>query len=124
MSPKLLEQYDNRVISTNFCKVLQPKEHYAAFIYNYWKYLYEQQLFFTYENGTTGIKNLNLQDVLEKETIVLPPLEEVQKFALLWTNIENTVMTNGTEIQRLADLRDALLPRLMSGELDVSELAL
>jgi hypothetical protein len=33
-------------------------------------------------------------------------------------------MANDIENQRLADLRDVLLPQLMSGELDVSALVL
>ena len=38
--------------------------------------------------------------------------------------IFNAVATNDEENQRLAALRDALLPRLMSGEIDVSNIAL
>ena len=36
--------------------------------------------------------------------------------------IFNVIATNNEECQRLVELRDALLPRLMSGELDVSNL--
>lgn len=36
----------------------------------------------------------------------------------------NCMATNSIENKRLADLRDTLLPRLMSGELDVSDLDL
>jgi hypothetical protein len=33
------------------------------------------------------------------------------------------VMSNELQTQRLSDIRDALLPRLLSGELDVSDAA-
>ena len=34
----------------------------------------------------------------------------------------NTIKNNGFESRRLAELRDTLLPRLMSGELKVNEI--
>ena len=40
--------------------------------------------------------------------------------ALGW--MARMIMANDLENQRLADLRDTLLPQLMSGELDVSDL--
>ena len=38
-------------------------------MYYYWQYLYERNVFFSYENGTTGIKNLDINGILENEEI-------------------------------------------------------
>ena len=50
------------------------------FVYYYWQYLYSHRVFFSYENGTTGIKNLDFSGFLESESIIIPPVEQVLKF--------------------------------------------
>ena len=56
ISQSLLNLYDANIICTNFCKLMKTKEKYSSFIYYYWQYFYEKDVFFSYENGTTGIK--------------------------------------------------------------------
>lgn len=57
------------------------------------------------------------------DACVLPePKEDDNDFVETIKSIFNAVATNNEENQRLATLRDTLLPRLMSGELDVSSL--
>jgi type I restriction enzyme S subunit len=60
ITQSLLDRYDSGMVCTNFCKAIKPKEGYSLFIYYYWQYLYSKGIFFSYENGTTGIKNLDL----------------------------------------------------------------
>lgn len=57
------------------------------------------------------------------DACVLPePKEDDNNFMETIKSIFNAVAINNEENQRLATLRDTLLPRLMSGELDVSSL--
>ena len=57
------------------------------------------------------------------DACVLPePKEDDNDFMETIKAIFNAVATNNEENQQLATLRDTLLPRLMSGELDVSSL--
>ena len=93
------------------------------FVYYYWQYLYDHNIFFSYENGTTGIKNLDLNGFLTTEEIFLPPIDLVLRFDVLCQTVFDEVFANGLENERLATLRDYILPRLMSGEIDVSELS-
>ena len=90
------------------------------FIYYYWKYLYDKGVFFLYENGTTGIKNLDINGFLNGEEIVIPPIELVNKFDIFCQSVFNQIFKNGLTTEKLAETRDTLLPKLMSGELDVS----
>lgn len=48
--------------------------------------------------------------------------DEMTTYSRLVTPLFNMIGSNVRENQRLADIRDALLPKLMSGELNVSEL--
>lgn len=53
---------------------------------------------------------------------MLPDTEALNKFAVMAESMYAQIGRNGFENRRLATVRDALLPRLMSGELDVSNI--
>lgn len=124
ITQSLLDRYDSGVVCTNFCKAIKPKEGYSLFIYYYWQYLYGKGIFFSYENGTTGIKNLDFSGFIETETILIPPVDKVIAFDDYCKSIFNQIFANGKQNEHLAVLRDTLLPKLMSGELDVSDIDL
>lgn len=124
ISQSLLDRYDKGMVCTNFCKAMKPKSGYSMFVYYYWQYLYDKKVFFLYENGTTGIKNLDISGFIETEPIILPPAELVEKFDAFCHSIFNVIFANGLQNEQLANMRDALLPKLMSGELDVSDIDL
>lgn len=120
ISDYLLSRYDEKIICTNFCKAIQPKANYSEFIYHYWQYLYDKNIFFSYENGTTGIKNLDIYGFLETEQINIPDQNILNIFSNICKSFFKQIYTNGQESERLSALRDTLLPKLMSGEIDVS----
>ena len=121
ISQSLLDRYDKGMVCTNFCRAIKPKTGYSMFLYHYWQYLYDKDIFFSYENGTTGIKNLDMNGFISTEPIVLAPSDLIEKFSLFCNNVFNTIFANGLECERLTNIRDTLLPKLMSGEIDVSE---
>ena len=122
VSESLLRRYDRGMVCTNFCKAIKPKRGYSMFVYYYWQHLYDAGVFFGYENGTTGIKNLDITGFIETEEIVLPPLDIVERFDTICQTIANKVYANGLENERLANLRDTLLPKFMTGEVDISSI--
>ena len=119
VSQSLLDRYDKGMVCTNFCKAMKPKAGYSMFVYYYWQYLYDRKVFFSYENGTTGIKNLDISGFIESEPIVLPPKELIVKFDQYCRGVFNNIFARGLENEKLAAVRDGLIPRLMSGEIDV-----
>ncbi len=120
MTQSLLDRYDRGMVCTNFCRAVKPLAGYAPFLYFYWKYLYDLNGMFAYENGTTGIKNFDLSGFLETEAILIPPVETVNRFAAIVEVFLDRIFANGLESETLASTRDTLLPRLMSGELSVT----
>jgi type I restriction enzyme S subunit len=122
ITQSLLERYDRGMVCTNFCRAVKPIAEYSPFMYFYWKHLYARNVFFSYENGTTGIKNLDISGFLATEPIIIPPIEVVRQFATAIETFIDTVFANGLENETLARTRDALLPRLMSGKLSVARL--
>ena len=121
ISQSLLDRYDKGMVCTNFCRAIKPKSGYSMFVYYYWQYLYDRNVFFSYENGTTGIKNLDLSGFTNTEEIVIPPFELIQKFDDYCRIVFDQTFANGLENEQLSNLRDTLLPRLMSGELNVAD---
>ncbi len=124
ITQSLLDRYNNGMVCTNFCKALKPKARYSMFVYHYWQYLYDLGVFFSYENGTTGIKNLDIAGFLDTEPITIAPIDRIDEFNLLCDSIFMKIYANGLENEQLASMRDSILPKLMSGEIDVSDIRL
>lgn len=117
-----LNRFDKDLICTNFCKVIKPALNYEIFIYLYFNYLYDKDMMFAYENGTTGIKNFDIKSFINNFLIVIPSQEDVINFNKLVKDVFDILMHNGLEIEKLQQLKDTLLPKLMSGEIDVSKI--
>lgn len=113
----LLDRLGKDVICTNFCRALKPIPDYSFFIYLYWQYLYNNNTMFSYENGTTGIKNLNITDFINKEPIIIPEKKKILEFNKVLQPIFDMIYKNGRESEYLSALRDTLLPKLMAGEI-------
>ena len=56
--------------------------------------------------------------------VVYPPIDVIRSFNQVYLRILANAKHNDAETARLASLRDTLLPKLMSGELKISELTL
>jgi type I restriction enzyme S subunit len=119
ITKSLLARYDKPMVCTNFCKAMKPRVGFAAFIYYYWQYLYDLKVLFSYENGTTGIKNLNINGFVEVELIVIPDDPTATKFNDIVMGFQEIVFSLGKQNEQLALIRDTLLPKLMSGEIEV-----
>lgn len=124
VSDALLARYDKGMVCTNFCKALKPRAGYSMYVYYYWQYLYDRNIFFSYENGTTGIKNLDINGFIETEPITIAPKDLVEKFDAVCQTVFSKIYANGMGNEQLALVRDTLLPKLMSGEIDVSAVQL
>jgi type I restriction enzyme S subunit len=71
-----------------------------------------------FSNGTTI--NMLPMDALEMPMLVVPPIELVKKFTALTEAAHLQIEDNIQQSRTLATLRDALLPKLLSGELVAS----
>jgi type I restriction enzyme S subunit len=83
--------------------------------------LYDSDKLFQYETGTTGIKNFGYKYFSEEVSFALPNFDLLKIFNEL---IETFLIKKGTnlkEIITLTNLRDILLPKLISGELKIPD---
>ena len=73
------------------------------------------------ENLASGSVQQNLsKDIIANLELVVPPIEIIEK--LPFKEIYDKISNNYFEIEYLTNLRDTLLPKLMSGEIDVSKI--
>ena len=82
-------------------------------------YLWLKQLHIT-GTGTTQ-QQLTVPD-FQKSEILVPSAKVVSSFTAMIDPIFEKIWANQFENDRLAQIRDALLPKLMSGEIDVSNI--
>ncbi|WFM82597.1 restriction endonuclease subunit S [Streptococcus ruminicola] len=99
-----------------------PKEDYSP----YYIYLLMETLSVIINNlGQSGSTIVNLNKAqFGKISIVIPSVEAMKSFDLLVAPMFEAILSNQGENNKLAELRDSLLPKLMSGELNVSDIDL
>ena len=113
---------EHPVCSTEFIVYEAKKKGQRDYIYS----LIDSVPFLQYLcSHTTGSTN-SRQRATPKSTlefpICLPPDPVIEDFCQLVTPMYDLIASNLVENQSLAKARDSLLPRLMSGELDISDL--
>ena len=124
INEKILSSANHPMTCVNFCRIIRPlKLEYSYFLHSLFDYLYTRKVFFNWENGTTGIKNLNLKALLEDFDLLIPKNEEsILDFNKNVRAVFNKIQTNNTQVQSLIKTRDTLLPKLMSGQIRVNNI--
>ena len=92
---------------------------YNAFCYFYFRTDYVMN-YLNAQGGKAAIPGINRQDI-ENILIFSPENEMVKQFGDIVLPLIKQMLFNCKESRRLATLRDTLLPKLMSGELQVNE---
>ena len=115
---------DLNVAHTNCCigrglSAIHSKTGHPSFVLYTMFALKKQLNVFNGEGTVFGSINRNS---LNNMPIVIPSPESITAFEDTVAPIDDTIRNNYDEICRLTQLRDSLLPKLMTGELDVSNL--
>ena len=119
LCPKL----NGRMTLGNNIIMLRPEDnHLRYYLYIWFKYLQGQALIQGIKGGSAQPK-FNKTD-FKNTSILIPPKDILTRFHETVAPMFETITQRQTETSRLADLRDTLLPQLMSGELDVSDIDL
>jgi type I restriction enzyme, S subunit len=122
INEKILSSANHPMTCVNFCRIIRPlKLEYSYFLHSLFDYLYTRKVFFNWENGTTGIKNLNLKALLEDFDLFVPENGDlILDFNKNVKAVFNKIQTNNSQVQSLTKTRDTLLPKLMSGQVRVN----
>lgn len=112
------ELLDNYIFSTGFCGLKCVDKYF----YYLWTFLLTDAFDTIKNNFCTGT---TMQAINNKDTklieYVLPDDEIIIKFNSIAKPIFKKIYYNNLEIKKLQKLRDTLLPKLMSGEIDITK---
>lgn len=89
----------------------------------YWSYYMLRSIDYSQFRGGSAVPTLNRNHVHSFE-ISIPPVSQQNEFAEIILPLLLLIENNRKEIKRLSTLREALLPKLMAGEFDVSNIQL
>ena len=119
LCPKL----DGRMTLGNNIIMLRPEDdHLRYYLYIWFKHFQGQALIQGIKGGSAQPK-FNKTD-FKNTSVLIPPKDILTRFHETVAPMFETISQRQAETSRLADLRDTLLPQLMSGEIDVSNLDL
>ena len=110
----------NPVCSTEFIVYEAVNPKYKDYIYS----LIDSQAFSDYlcahTTGSTNSRQRATPKTTLDYTCIMPSDDIITRFCGIVTPMYDQIASNIIESQRLATLRDTLLPKLMNGEIDVS----
>lgn len=108
----------NNMTVDSHVTIVRPKDPILQSYIGFWGLSHESEIE-AQHTGSTGQTELP-RDRVKAMELPLPDEDTLSKFNELVIPMTSTVISNQEENARLSQLRDALLPKLMSGELDVS----
>jgi type I restriction enzyme S subunit len=122
ITKELLDRLTLPLTCSNFCRLFRPSNKgYSKYLYLLLRLLYDADIFLQYENGTTGIKNFAFSNFSESHSLLIPPEPVATVFDEKMQPLFIRMQQLGNESSVLAELRDTLLPKLISGELRVPD---
>lgn len=109
------------VVDSHVTIVRAADPRYALYM-GFWAFEHERYIE-SLHAGSTGQTELS-RDHVKAIRLALPSDEELEKFNAASQPVVELIVANQEESKRLAELRDTLLPKLMSSEIDVSSVAI
>ena len=112
--------YEDCCIGRGLAAIRSKDGHQSFVLYTMFDLREELNVF----NGEGTVFGSINRDALNSMPISIPPKKVLDEFEAIAAPMDAAIRNNCDEICRLEAIRDSLLPRLMYGELDISELEL
>jgi type I restriction enzyme S subunit len=121
MTHQLLSAFDADVICASFCKRIRPDVDVYSAELLYLSFLegYESGEIEQFQVQSTGISNFKWTEYIAKTERIVPPASLRLRFSDYVAPMFAQIATLGLQIKNLRSTRDLLLPRLMSGQVDI-----
>ena len=120
LTSNTFSRFENNIICSNFCKAISLKDKkYTFFFLKEWERLYHNNILFSFEGKTSGIKNFLFEAFIHTYPIISPQKSIIEKYNFYNIKVDENKQKNLQQIQHLQSLRDWLLPMLMNGQISV-----
>jgi type I restriction enzyme S subunit len=121
ITQEILDHYGDKVMAASFCKQIRTTSIPSLFLYYYLNYLYDTGMIQSFQVQSTGISNYQFEPFLKFQQIMLPEADLMQEFHDKVMPMQKQIAILGQQNAQLRQIRDRLLPRLISGKLQVKE---
>lgn len=115
---------DNAVCSTEFIVYKAKERMLTDFLYSLIDSVPFSDFMCSHVTGSTGSRQRTIPSDTLQYQFYLPTAEEIAAFSAVVAPMYAQIRINAMENARLKDLRDSLLPHLMSGEIEVSDVGI
>lgn len=117
----MLDFWGIPVICASFCKLIRFKDkQLSQYMYDTLRYFRNSGETVKYDKrSASSIVNYRWKDFLEQEEILVPPYDILKKYNKLSERMYSMIISKSQVIEKSAEARDRLLPKLMSGEIEV-----
>lgn len=121
ITDSLLTLFESDVICASFCKLARPNEgFFSVFLFHFLRYLRKTRATEVFEiRSASNIVNYNWTAFLKFQKVKIPPKELLELFDKKTSTVHSQIYNLASQNQRLREARDILLPRLMTGVIDV-----
>ena len=118
---ELLEMYSKPVMCASFCKLVRFEDlALAQYMYHTFQYLRSSGKTMEFDKkSASSIVNYRWKDFLSQQNVLIPPLEILEEYNRLAESYYYQIINRSKQIETLRSARDRLLPKLMSGEIEV-----
>ncbi len=125
VTAELLKQFDNAVMPASFCKLVRPsKREYSSFVFLFLRFLRNIRGTEVFEiRSASNIVNYNWTAFLKFQKVKKPNDDVIEKLNAIVEPIYKQIYILGNQNQYLKEARDILLPRLMTGMIDVEKIS-
>lgn len=116
-----LEQFNAPMICASFCKLIRLKDRQSAqYVYDTFKEWRISGITSQYDKrSASSIVNYRWKDFLSQQEMFIPSKEILDSYIKSSMDLHNKMTNLTIQIRHLTESRDRLLPKLMSGELEV-----
>lgn len=120
ISDNILKRLELPSEPASFCRRFKPKSYEIGLLLAvHFQLMYKAGKTWEYQNQSTGISNFQTTYFLEAEHVVLPSEEVLAAFINQVSPMMDMIHSN--QNIELAKLRDTLLPKLLSGEIELGQ---
>ncbi len=118
ISEKLIKRFGSDLEPASFCKLMRPASiELSYYLGVYLRKAYDDDLMWQFQVQSTGISNFQTSTFMDQHCLVVPKEEILKQFQGFVEPIFDKIYNN--ENSELKKLRDTLLPRLISGEIQI-----
>ena len=121
ITQSLIDFINENIICASFCKLIRVKDRrLSKYIYDLFQYLRKSGETVKYDKrSASSIVNYRWKDFLEQQMIFVPTEDVLNGYNAVAEHIQKSIVNKAKIIEQAKEARDRLLPKLMSGELEV-----